>query len=282
MTTIRPGEQFPIVWQVADPADVTIYYPQAVIRNSRTGATLQTVSLSSAGGGRYAANYQVPQDSSGLGLYIDIEITVYTDSGHTTASGSYSKENRVYKALNTAFGTGAGGGGVDYAAIERIVERLLNKAIENLPAPVARPHIYLTEVLDAIKSLPAPASLEGLATAEHVQSVHGKVAETHGALTQSLKDFTASIESFKDFLTALADHVGSVSGEFRGSQGSFHEKMDQLMTDLRRTLDTYEKKVDGNVAKRIEDLLGNVETVFYRQGQPESKRKTFNVKALLS
>jgi hypothetical protein len=122
---LKPGEQFTIVRQLDNPADSGTYYVQAVIRNSKTDEIIQTLNLEDKGNQRFTKNWQVISDSSGLGLYIDIESRVFTDSNHTTYSDIYAKENKVYliderNSPNT-FGGGMGSD-VDYTKIRRIMK----------------------------------------------------------------------------------------------------------------------------------------------------------------
>src|SRR3990167_2297855 len=97
MLQLNPREYFPIVRQLNDPLDVGTYYVQAIIRNARTGATLDTLSLTDEGGQRFSyTTWQTPADTSGLGLFITITLTVYTDSGYTEKAGNYGIEQQTY------------------------------------------------------------------------------------------------------------------------------------------------------------------------------------------
>lgn len=151
MSVIRPGEVFPIVRQLGDPADTGTYYVQAVVRNSRTGTTIQTINLTDGGNQRFTGSWTAIQDSSGQGLYVDITTTVYTDSGYTSVSDLYTKENIVLLVdlrWGASFRGFGGGGDVSYTRIRNIVREELDKT----KFPEAK-EVDFSEVLGAISSL---------------------------------------------------------------------------------------------------------------------------------
>ena len=136
---INPQSTLRIVRQLADPSDAGTYYVQAVVRNSATGATLETINLTDAGDQRFTGSYNVPGDASGNGFYIDVTTTVYTDAGYTTKSGNYGIEAQTYhvqQAWNHAMGIG-GGADVNYDKVRRIIQEEL-AAQEKLEIPEAK------------------------------------------------------------------------------------------------------------------------------------------------
>lgn len=132
--TIQPQENFAIVRQLADHTDGTTYYVRAVVRNSLDDTIIDTVNLTNQGSRRFTRSWQAPADVSGLGLYIDITTTVYSDSGYTTKSPNYGEENNVYLVYDRARHSGGGGSGggadIDYKKIEKIVKSLADKITE--------------------------------------------------------------------------------------------------------------------------------------------------------
>ena len=84
LSTIQPREYFPITRLLIDPLDSGTYYLRAVIKNAKTGSTIDTVSLPQISGRYYGTTWQTPADSSGRGLFLMITVEVYTDSGFTT------------------------------------------------------------------------------------------------------------------------------------------------------------------------------------------------------
>lgn len=124
---LQPQEYFAIVRQLPDPNDSNTYYVRAVIRNARTDALIDTINLTDRGSRRFSQSWQTPADSSGLGFYISICTTVYTDSGYTAKSDVYAEEMETY-LLDNRFrnlGGGAGGSDVDYKKIRTIFIEVL-------------------------------------------------------------------------------------------------------------------------------------------------------------
>src|ERR1700674_2240241 len=96
MLQLEPLEQFPIV-RGLETTDGNTNYVQAVIRNAVTDAVIGTVNLLDKGDHqRYAANWPVTQDGSGLGLYIIITTSVYTDSGYSVKSSNFGDKFETY------------------------------------------------------------------------------------------------------------------------------------------------------------------------------------------
>lgn len=129
---LRPGSTFKIVWQTADPNDANTYYPRVNILKSLDSTVLDgpfNLALESAG--RYSYNWQVPNDPTGQGLQIDMTVIVYTDAGHTTVSGNYNKENRIYTIFDLAAALLRTGGGdnTDYQLIEKLIKREVGKIV---------------------------------------------------------------------------------------------------------------------------------------------------------
>ena len=89
MIQLTPQKIFTIVRGLENHIDTATYYVQAVIRNSRTNAIIDTINLTDRDGYRFSKEWQVPADPSGEGLVIDIVTSIYTDSGYTTKSENY-------------------------------------------------------------------------------------------------------------------------------------------------------------------------------------------------
>lgn len=127
MISLQPREQFTIVRQLGDHTDPTTYFVQAVVRNSIDDKLLKTLNLTAKGNDRFKGLYEVPADISGLGFYIDITTSVYTDNTYTTKASTYSDENETYLVFDRIMGLGTGGGGgpdVDYKKIQAMFDKL--------------------------------------------------------------------------------------------------------------------------------------------------------------
>lgn len=159
---------------MADPADVTVYYVRAIVRNAKTGATIDTVDLSSLGSGIYATSWQAPADSSGLGLFITITTLVYTDAGHTTLSDMYGQEQdtflvydrfKMFQGLAQQINALNSGADIDYKKIKKIVDEALAPvaaAVKKVQAACEKMDMSIDfkPVLDAIAGIDIPEPAE--------------------------------------------------------------------------------------------------------------------------
>lgn len=136
---LQPQVAFPIVRQIANHLDATVYYVRAVMRDAQ-GVIIDTVALDSQGDQRYQASWAVPTDPTGRGSYISIVTSVYTDSGFTTKSPDYGDEETTYLIFDRVMPAMRGGGnatGIDSRTVRRIFQEEYEKIREELiPKPV--------------------------------------------------------------------------------------------------------------------------------------------------
>lgn len=149
-----------IVRHLGDHTDSTTYYVQAVIRNSVTGVILKTVQLTNGGNGRFTKLYEVPADVSGEGFYIDMTVSVYSDSGYTTKASAYSDRNDQYLVWdrNTAKGGGGGGIDVDYKKIEAIITKMVKPLIDRKELNLGPVLSKIEGVISAVSAIEIPKS----------------------------------------------------------------------------------------------------------------------------
>lgn len=134
--TLNPREIFTIVRQLQDHTDSATYYVRAVIRNSRTDAVIKTIDLFDKGSRRFTAPWDVIADVGGLGTFIDITTSVYTDSAYTTQSGSYGDENETYLVYDRSKqGSGGGSGGWSPEVDYKKIKTMLDTAIKSIKFP---------------------------------------------------------------------------------------------------------------------------------------------------
>jgi len=135
---IEPQTPLPAVYIIpnhTDP-DIASYYVRAVVRDSLTQTTLNTVNLTYQSSGRYAGQFNAPGDGTGLGRQIDVTVSVYTDSGYTTKSNSYGDTiEKWYVKSQQFFGGGGGGSDVDYKRVRSIIEDVLEEKIKGINIP---------------------------------------------------------------------------------------------------------------------------------------------------
>lgn len=183
MHQLSPQETFPIVYTLSDPGDTSTYYVRAVMRNSVTGAIIRVnnlnyINLTDQGNRRFSKNIQAPTDSSGQGLWIDIVVSVYTDSGYTTKSLNYQELETKYlvqQRWNMALNGGAGGfintgkaetnsSTINYKKLKEIILEAMLEALNALPttdipefdlSPVLAKLSLLEPIIRAIK-IPDP------------------------------------------------------------------------------------------------------------------------------
>jgi hypothetical protein len=150
MISLQPQENFAIARQLADHTDATTYYVQAVVRKSVTNEIINTVRLTDYGDGRFLKTWEVPADVGGLGFFIDITTSVYSDSGYTTKATTYGDEMEEYLVFDRIKGSGGGSGGADIDVDYKKIEKILVKTIEPLKE---KEKIDLGPVLDEIKGV---------------------------------------------------------------------------------------------------------------------------------
>lgn len=155
---LYPQEEFVIARGLEDHTDASTYYVQAKIRNAKTDVIIPVdgnafLNLTDQGDShRFSKKWQVPADPTGLGFWILITTSVYTDSGYTTKSQNYGDKYEEY-FIEARLNHGGGGGvDVDYKKVRQIVQEEL--ATLPPPTPPAEP-VDLKPVLSSISGLRA-------------------------------------------------------------------------------------------------------------------------------
>src|SRR6185369_1823353 len=108
---LEPQQFYTLARGLEDHTDSGTYYVQAVVRNARTDALIDTVNLTDNGNRRFTKPWLAPADPTGLGLDILITYTVYTDSGYTTKAENYGEkfdEHTVLRRMNPNLHSGGG------------------------------------------------------------------------------------------------------------------------------------------------------------------------------
>lgn len=133
-----PGTTHAITWSKQNLLDTSTYYVRAVVRDTRTETVLATLDLVDLDNGRYSYPWTVVGDPSGRGREIEIEKTVYEDSGYTQVSGMYGRWLDQYvildpRSASVAPGGANYGGTVDYEHIARLVAKEVQQAVSAIP-----------------------------------------------------------------------------------------------------------------------------------------------------
>jgi hypothetical protein len=149
---LYPQEEYVIARGLEDHLDSTTYYVRAFVRNAKTDALLATLDLEDQGDShRFKKTWQVPADPTGMGFWINIQTSVYTDSGYTTKADNYGdKYEEKFIEARRHF---AGGGGVDvdYKRVREIIQDELDKRKPE-PAKPTEP-VNFSPVLSAVSAL---------------------------------------------------------------------------------------------------------------------------------
>lgn len=254
--TIQPREYFPISRVIADPSDATVYFVKAIVRNARTGATIDSLKLISMGGGIWALSWQVPADTSGQGLFISITTIVYTDAGYSSLSDMYGQEQDTFliydrmkwvAAMAQQISAISSGADIDYKKIGRIVTDALTKAVDPLKKAL----------------LDIAQDVDGIETAEAVEVDLGPVL----AALESLVEATKPIKALKN--TDLTDLIKIVT-DARDRIAGLKIPEPTASTDLSPVLKAIEnKKPDFTIESIVSELLPAVEERLSESFTPE-------------
>ena len=199
---ISPQKSIPVSYVVL-PTDPTTYYVQAVLRDTTSSKTLQTINLTQNASVpyRYEGEFDPVSDPSGLGRYIDITVIPYTDSGHTTPSQNYAALLLNYVVLQPwlpTLGAGAGAAGNHDKLIgdfNDLLEEKLYGTREDLKKGFlfSKPKIRYSRI------------------AEHVRAATGAIKDEilaeHGISMQEVREILGNISSI---LSSHGDKVGEI------------------------------------------------------------------------
>lgn len=257
---IDPQYPLPLVYQLSDPNDTGTYYVRSVVRNSLSGATLNSINLTNGGSGRFTGTFTSPQDQTGQGFHIDVTTTVYTDSGYTTPSDVYQKENMKYlvKRVGTVFG-GGGGVDIDYEKIARIVQAIIDKKKFDGKAVDFKPVLEkIASVHKAVKAIEIPEipEAEKVELAPVMQAIETVKTELLGAVAgidipePKEVDFAPVMAAFEALATQV-ESIRSLSGE----------QKTELVTTLKTIVEEMKSSNEARTKKTWEaagKLIGDI------------------------
>ncbi len=241
---LQPGKNFTIVRQLGMPGDVATYYVQAVVKNSSTGATIEAVNLTDNGSQRFTGVFQVPQDTSGQGLNIDITTTVYTDSGYSTQSNIYTIDNSAYLVFDRLVGRniavgGFGADNVDYKRVKKIVEEVVATIkVEEARVEPKNEVVDLSPVLNSIS-----------AVMNKIDAVDTKSRDT--SILSAINKIKADIKSAVDIkdihskLNKIYEVIYAESESNNQSRAATSQELKTLLNESKALLE----KVDETIIK---------------------------------
>ena len=260
MNILIPGTSDQITWSIQNLQDTTTYYVRAVIRDVRTETILKTLNLTDLGNGRFSGVWNVPQDGSGFGREIEIEKTVYEDSGYTVPSGTYGRwldRALIFNLANRLPSTGGYGGHtnqVDYKEIARIIKKEVETAmmpmIDSENKEKETP-IDLSPVLQSLKMI--SSGLSGLAT--RISAMEVKDDNTHEEFDSIIND----VMRIKDDIKSTIESSNSdLRAEFETKISEITSIIKEIEKKDRTDLAQVEKKMEKQIAsilKRFEAII---------------------------
>jgi len=247
---LKPQQNFTVVRQIANHLDASTYYVQAVIRNAYTDELITTLQLTDKGGQRFSKNWQVPADPSGMGFYISIVTSVYTDSGYTTKSENYGDEESTHLVSDVfALPARSGAGGLDSYTVRRIFKEELAKA---QPEPPEAPEMRFDEVLSALAALRSAVEDAEAPEADDDESearILGAIASLQQAIQDKPVTPATDTTPLVDQMTAMAQVIQSAVRELSMLEGS----ISNLVEALNHMQANFSKDVVGELDRIVKE-----------------------------
>lgn len=259
---LQPGQNFTIVRQLGMPGDTTTYYVQGVVKNSTTGVVIKTINLTDKGGQRFEGNFQLPADTLGTGLHIDITTSVYTDSGHIIYSQLYTIDNAVYIIRDTSrWGVGGGnssGSSTDY----KIIKKLLDEAVASIVIPIM-PEIKETDLTGILKSLKSLEKKLIDVISSSTIPLNGQILTLEKGLHEKIEEVSSVIKNRAEFketdLSPLVDKmeehkenvITHVATHFKFVKDEIQRNKDDIFNEIKNhveEIDESDKLIDELVA----------------------------------
>lgn len=269
---LSPNSRIPVSYCTTIPGDTTLYFVQAVLRDTQSSAILQTLNLTNVSStpNRYTGVFNPVSDPSGLGRPIDITITVYTDAGHTTPSFNYQILQLNYTILQPWIqNLGMGGGlNIDYDKLQLMFDgsKVTNAEIGN-EKPVEVDYDRLNEsLLGATEGVRTSLSEEFQGHMKNVSQMIGSVLENSRAMNQNnaifLEGIITRIVALEDKLDkgqnlsskerreVKRELVSALSEIKEGHSKSFAEGSKSTEKLLKKTLDEIQSYLGENLSEK--------------------------------
>lgn len=280
---ILPQSTLRIVRQLTDPFDTDTNYVQAVVRNSTSGDIVATLSLTDKTGQRFTGEYTTPPDNSGMGYYLDVTTTVYTDAGYTTKNTNYAIEAHTYFVHQPPVHLGGGGGAdVNYEKIRKIVKELLDEQ-EKTELPEIRdltPELLASErrikesVTSAVSSIRIPEQVR--------PDLDGAVSRISDRLDDAVNTLLLAVDQKE--VTPETD----LSPVMQSIDALPNEQILVTMDDLRTMVATLQELVNtqqdvDSMRKAAEEFMGKVSprTLSAPKEKPKEDTTTLRARRLL-
>ena len=276
MFPLVPNQQFPFVWQLGDPADTNTNYVQIVVSYSASSKVITTLNLTDKGNQKFVGSFLVPSDITGNGYYLDIKISIYSDSGYTTLSPNYPIASIQY-FVNTpisAMAFNGGGDGIDEGTLIKILEKMLGKHIGGLKFPkYEQKEIDFSPLYnkhDMVIEMLMNHSKYHKNTHAMIDSVHQTIKGRPVFEKSEPTDLYPAIEGIQNLSKSLADLEERLSKR----HADFEKALDKRHSDLAESMkkDTSEH-ISAEVKKTISEMKGEIFQIHVAP-TPKPEKKT--------
>lgn len=251
---IRPGQQVYISYLIPNPSDNTIYFPQAVVKNTQTGAIIATINLTqdSAQHLRYTGSFVSPADSVGNGYFMDSVAIPYTDSGHTTPSALYGADMVTYFAWQPPPYYGGGDAVlIDYDK----VASLMDDRIKGIRFPKQKDVI--------IPRYPKPEKVDLSPILASMQELMGALVQVHSKIDNLPKPEQTDLSPLHNAINGVGITVGHFLTKHAENIKSLHSDSLKDMSDKMQSAHKDSlKEWSANMNKKTEDMIGDVGSRF--------------------
>lgn len=264
----KPQSQVFVAYVIPNPAEVATFYPQAVVKNTQTGAVVATVNLVQDANNslRYTGSFMSPADSTGMGYYLDVITIPYTDAGHSVPSQNYWAATAQYFVYQSP--ANYGGGYMDVFGKE--FERVLKKHLSQIKFPKQK-DIKFPE----FPAIPAAQRVDLEPTNKLVKDAMKAVAEFR-ALVEGLPKFKETNHS--TVLGSIGASRGDILRKMDEVTGRLESVMTNLPTQVREdvrvaiatAMQTFEQRLNAMIEKGIPIRSA----VFQEEGQRQQKPKS--------
>lgn len=256
---IEPQVTIPLVYQLADPYDTATYYVRAVIIDPIRNETLDTVELVDNGSGRFTSSFQSPSDPSGAGRLIDATISVYTDSGYTTYSDTYQKENRHFIVKKSTPSFGGSSVDIDYEKIRKMIAETLKTHMEemskNKPADLSGDIMEIKKMVGAIEIPEYTPSVVNVPPQTPVDL--SPITNAIKSLENVVKEVTATVNNIEIPTPPALDPVLSSLKTLEGVISSYNKAQGDKMDNLSQKL---LKDAENRISKAREAVMNMIDS----------------------
>lgn len=285
---VSPNSVIPVSYSTTIPGDTTLYYVQAVLRDTQSSTILQILNLTNVSStpNRYTGLFNPVSDPSGLGRPVDVTISVYTDSGHTALSPNYQIVQYNYVVLQPwiqNLGTG-GGLNIDYEKLQKMFDgtKVTNTEIGN-EKPVKLVRINYKRIEESVAGN-AESSRYSISQElqKHVMSLTSLISDMQKLHSQSDAAHQGNfgvLQTRIDVLEALVSEGRNVSSTERSAMKkdlatAIRELREDHSKGIKQGSEQLDKKVKSAVEEIQEYLQDNLaDTNFTVQYQPAQKKE---------